>query len=123
MEKLGENVGLQMAFICPEVFLLLTEEEGSTTKKASKTEVASKTKSGIIEGFDGKEVKYLLVKDDNGRINKFLWLRSFSGDADLIKMGRDALGEKVKVTYEEIEIYNPELGEYIKRKEIRSITF
>lgn len=123
MEKLGENVGLQMAFICPEVFLLMTEEETKPNKKSYSSEEKTSTKTGVIEGFDGKEIKYLLLKDDKGRINKFLWLRSFSGDADLMKLGRDALGERVKVTYTEIEIYNPEMDEYIQRKEIKSISF
>lgn len=121
MEKFGEKVGTQMAFICPEVFLLLKDD--NTSKKNEDAPVDKNTVSGEIEAFESEELKYVLIKENDGRINKFLWLRSFEGDADLIKKGNDAVGKKVKIEYTEIEIYSPKLGEYINRKEIKKISF
>lgn len=123
MKSFGEKVGLEMAFICPEVFALLEEKPSKTKKNSSEANVETKTVNGKITGFEGKELIFVLVEDDNGRTKKFLWLRGFENDSELLNQGKAAVGKTVKINYQEIEIYNPSLEEYIKRKEITGIFF
>lgn len=123
MEKLGEKVGVQMAFICPEVFMLMIEEENKNIKKELNESKINSIAYGEIEGFENNELSFLLLKEIEGETRKYLWLRAFEGDTELLKMGNNAIGLKVTIEYNEIEIYNPKLGEYLKRKEIKAISF
>ncbi|MGB1314992.1 MAG: hypothetical protein ACPG4Y_03175 [Chitinophagales bacterium] len=123
MRKFGEKIGTEMVFICPKVFTLLQDKSTTAEKKTNNVSDDLKSVEGKITGFEGTELIFVLLEDNSGRTKKFLWLRSFENDSDLLNQGKAAIGKKVKISYKDVEIYNPSLEEYIKRKEIKAIFF
>ena len=140
LEKDGEEayihvltIGKIMSENCPkrlrEIHEKLEEEksqiinnEDRMPKKETMNLNVSKL-NGTISGFSGNDLKYILVDDINERTFKFIWLKPFSGDSELLKLGNSAIGKTVTINYQEIEIFNPNYNEYIKRNELVKIKF
>ena len=115
MTKLGEAVGIKMAAICPKIFSYLIEEKRA---KEEQLEIIGKLKS-IIEG----DFNYVIVKDNNGREQKLIWLRYFKGSDDLIENMGKLAGKKVRIVYADLECYSPKAKSYVKQKEIIELIF
>lgn len=121
MTKLGEQIGMKMAFKCPTVLMKMASVQ---------TEVATMPAPGVVEeltgtvkAIDGDEIAQVTVVDESGRTHKFLWLRYFNGSDRFISEPGKVIGSKVKVTFETIEAYSPKAREYYDRKEIRGVEF
>lgn len=122
MEKVGEKIGMEMVGICPVLFMgMMGDEDFMGDDEEENDEYFSI--QGIISGFEGTDMQFVLVKTDDDSIHKMLWLGSFSGDEKLMELGQKAVGQKVVVEYEEEECYSPKLHKYVNRKEISNIEF
>ncbi|RXP63607.1 hypothetical protein EC396_02035 [Lutibacter sp. HS1-25] len=117
--EFGVKVGTHMAKFCPETLMALA----SNTKK-EKTISDSYEISGRLIKTEGEEFSTVILKDEDGKIQKFLWLQNFKGSDKLIQSA-DFLKEKpqVKIVYKNLECFSPQLQEYIVRKEIIEMIF
>ena len=113
MQKLGEQIGLKMVVTCPEVMMKIA---GASEQPAAQ----GGTLTGTIQELGGTEFAYLIVKDDQGRDHKMLWLRYFQG-SEALKADSGLKGKKVSVNYNTMECYSPSLKDYYNCKEITSL--
>lgn len=129
MEKFGEKVGFKMATKCPNTLMEIgmmrseTTTTSTTTKTISATSEMVQVISGTIKGMEGEEFSVLVLQDDTGREQKFLWLRYFEGSEKLATEAKSLMGKKVKIKFSSMEVYSPKLKEYIARKELKGIEF
>ena len=120
--KLGQAVGLKLATECP---VFLEKMMGvKTEKEAPKTQLASTEKSNFI----GEVVKietdgytYIHIKNEAGRITKFLWLEYFKGSDDYKQKPELLIGKKVEIQWQQVEIYNAKLNDYSNEKEVMEL--
>lgn len=126
MNKLGEDIGMKMAFKCPEVIMRMAATEGPAAPAAPKTSAggsATGSLSGTIRSIDGEEVVSVTLVEPSGRTQKLLWLSYFPGSDRLAENPKAAVGAKVQVSYETLEVYSPKAKEYFERKKITGLSF
>lgn len=116
-EKLGEQIGLKMAKYCPEILVTLF---GEMTEEEEGDEFSIK---GVLKKVEGDELSILVIKDNNSKTQKFVWLDNFEGSDDLIENLGDLENKKVEVFYKNLEFFSPKLKEYIVRKKISKLNF
>lgn len=115
MGKFGEQVGLQMAPLCPELFKAFMADEAE--------EVETIELTGKIRSIESGEFLYVILKEDSGKEHKLLWLRYFSGSDDFKNDPKKLIGKNVTVTYQNLECYIPKSKEYYNNKEILDMKF
>jgi hypothetical protein len=110
----GEQVGMHMAKFCPTTLIALAGEIESDEVEIDTYEV-----TGKIVAVQGNEFSTVILKDEAGKTQKFLWLQNFKGSDTLIQSleGLDKMPQ-VKIVYRNIECFSPQLQDYIIRKEI-----
>ena len=118
IEGVAENVGLEMALICPEIFAKMSDSEEEATE-----EVADVEDTFIVGTYDSmvsKEFVTIKIIDENKAVKDFIWLFPFDGDTLFIKKKVDK-GEKIEVHYREQEFFDPKSNSYQKYNEITEI--
>lgn len=115
----GKKVGMNMVKFCPETLVALANDE---TKKLEKLEEQEFYIQGTIEKLEGNEFSFLVIRDEEGKKHKFLWLNNFKGSSELISSEK-IKRRKVLVSYTNFECYSPKLREYISRKKITELEF
>ena len=123
MTKLGEQIGMKMAFKCPNVIMKLAGQappQGASPAPSSAT--AKGSVSGTFQGVSGSEMATITIKEANGRTQKLLWLGYFSGSDQVIESPDALKGKSVTVEFETIEVYSPQAKEYFDRKKITSMS-
>lgn len=117
VEKVAENVGLEMALICPEIFSKMADDE----------EVEEETKavedpfiSGSYDSMIVNEFITIRITDENNGIKDFIWLFPFDGDALFIKKKVEK-GEKIEIHYREQEFFEAKTNSYKKFNEITEV--
>ncbi len=142
--KLGELVGLQMVSYCPGYLIAISgsgsssfKEEQVKRKSLKKTEsgveVAKEKKEAIVESKTTLEGKVVALKkgqfytvsftDKEGKTHKLLWLEYFKNADKLLNDLETTKTKEIEIEYEEKELYNIELDQYIKTKVITSLSF
>ena len=116
--KFGEKVGMNMAKFCPEVLMALAEGFEEDEDVEEQFEI-----SGELIDVVGTEFSTVILKDEEGKTQKFLWLQNFKGSDTLIQSLNNLDHNKVVVYYKNIECYAPQLNDYIIRKVIVEIIF
>lgn len=117
MRDVGEQIGTQMANVCPAAIMalaggvdaLIDEEENML--------------SGRITDISGKGLTSISIVNDLEQIEELFWITSFEGDESLLALKNNAIGKKVAVQYEELDIYSHKDGEYFLRKIITALVF
>jgi hypothetical protein len=129
MEKFGEKVGLRMATICPESFIKYLSQEtkdGSTLMsdylKEDKTAASIQKITGTITKFTKDDLAYLFIKTTEGREVKLIVLEYFTNADKLIESSKDFINKKATIEFKEVEYYLPRIGEFVKMKEITSLS-
>jgi len=123
MEKMGMEVGLQLAKDCPAFLKMFAGNPAVIKDRAGKNNAAVelKTVNGTLLKIVHGDFTYIQVKDASGKIEKLWWMEYFEGSGRLITNAGDMLNKEVKVKYSEKEIYNATLKEYIKIKVIAGL--
>ncbi len=116
MRQLGEKIGMRMAVTCPDIIFKIAALNESPESSGAQVE-------GVITGIEGNEFGFVLLRDDEGRVQKLLWLRYFQHSEQLINDAKGVIGKRVRITYEPLECYSPRERDYFERKEIRAIEF
>ncbi len=118
---LGEKVGVKMAVICPEVFMVFMDEE--TTDKFDDTATKPTTISGVIKSISDGDISYIAIFDLNNKVQQFIWLRNFEGSDKVIENEKAVIGKKVKIEFVNTECYIPKMKKYYMLKEIVKMEF
>jgi len=84
-------------------------------------EPAVQSTAGVFKRVDLKGFNYLIIKDQNSSEKSFLWLRQFPGSEQFMNGTAKLAGKKVKVSWQEIEVYLPAAKGYYKVKEITGV--
>ena len=116
----GEKVGVNMLKFCPKVLVALSQD--SNTKDDVQENTTTQFVLGKLIRVQEKEFASIIMIDENGKTQKFLWLHNFKGSEKLIQ-GVDLEGLKIKISYKTIECYSPQLKEYISRKQVIEIIY
>jgi hypothetical protein len=116
MNKIGTDIGANLLKQKCGGFLKLAVKMAD--KKGS-VEIQSTT--GAFKRIDNKGFNYIVIADGTGSQKSFLWLREFAGSDKFAGATTALLNKKLKVTWQEIEVYLPQAKGYYKVKEITAI--
>ena len=116
---IAKNVGVEMAFICPQ-YIKTTKEEEPPQMIDSTQAVAVNTIKGTIDSMVSNGLKFIYIIDDNHLKKEFLWLDAFDGDSLFIK-GKAAIGDTIEIQYIETNYFDPKENAYRKYNVISSI--
>lgn len=111
-EKLGRLVGLKMASNCSNFTELIS--------RISSNEPESASIEGTITDFISEQFVTIVIKDEDGRDQKIIWLDYFKNSEKLLQKGKN---KNVTIEYEERELYSPKFNDYIKYKVATGIRF
>ncbi len=130
IEKIAEDVGMEMATICPNLFIdmfennpeLLSDEDEvvAVEEDTMKEEVVDSSTKGTFEMFAGTEFNTVVLTDEAGNRREFIWLFPFEGDSLFIK-GKIVKGDKIEVYYREQSFFDPVKKEYRIYNEITEV--
>lgn len=115
MEKFGEDVGMEMLNICPQIFLnfVNTDDDEEADDDFSGIEL------GKITGIEKKQFNVVNLESGDGSILKFLWLWDFTGSEMLID---GSYKDKwLNVVYSNVELYDAQKATYVVFKVIEAI--
>lgn len=115
----GEKVGVHMVKFCPDALISLAKDFDNEEVKIDSYNI-----TGKLIDVKGDEFSIVSIKDEDGKVQKFLWLQNFKGSDELIdKLNKTSKSPSVQITYKNLECYSPQLKEYIIRKEILEMSF
>ena len=120
MTRIGEQLGVAMMPICPDVMMSLVEGAGGMVESAE--EPVQNTVSGRITKVGSETFVTLTVKTDNGPELKLLWLDYFPGEELLNVKASDISDQEFRFTYDTLDLHNGKTGEYQSWRVIRSVT-
>ncbi|MEL6140543.1 MAG: hypothetical protein AAFU67_02880 [Bacteroidota bacterium] len=121
MQQLGERTGVKMLSYCPDLIMKLgmeSMEEEAAAKSDPPTLRSALT--GTLVSVTGDDILTVTVKESSGRPVKLLWLRYFPGSDKLID-AEQIVGKKLRIEFESIDVYSKQSGDYVTRREIRSL--
>jgi hypothetical protein len=111
-EKLGRLVGLKMASNCPVFTQLIT--------RITSDDPVTNSIEGTITELVNEQFITIVLKDEDGRDQKIIWLEYFKNSEKLLQKGKN---KNVTIEYEERELFSPKFNDYIKYKVATGIRF
>ncbi|WP_395043486.1 hypothetical protein [Flavobacterium sp.] len=119
VEKVAENVGLEMALICPEIFANMQSEDEAVVEEVVEDTV-DLLFTGNYDSMISNEFNTIRIIDENKVSKDFVWLFPYDGDTLFIKKKVDK-GEKIEVRYREQEFFEAKSNSYKTFYEILEI--
>ncbi|MCY1243998.1 hypothetical protein D9M72_570460 [compost metagenome] len=119
MEKLGGDVGMKMAGICPDVLMSLAEM-GMSEIDSTEVEQEHSTVEGRIVEIKSEQFLTVVIKDNSGRNHTMLMLTFFE-DSNLLIENKLKKNDKVSVDYWEQEFYDVKAKDFRYYKVIQGI--
>ena len=120
MRKIGEEVGLELVKQNCQPFIQLSMQMAKANKSEVSTSVTT-TSSGTLSSIETKDFCKFIVTDNSGRRNTFYWLHHFKNSEKFMDQPAKYVGKKLKVSWQETEVYIPAAKGYFKIKEITTI--
>ncbi|NNT71102.1 hypothetical protein HKT18_02630 [Flavobacterium sp. IMCC34852] len=120
IEKIAESVGLEMATICPDVFLKIAKESDTEETYVAQEDELDLFYTGTFESIAAVEFNTIYLLDDKNVKQEFIWLFSFDGDNLFIK-NKIVKGDKLEIHYRQQEFFDPKQNKYRIYNEITSI--
>lgn len=108
-EKLGRLIGLKMAGKCPHVFSKFLGDEATEIE-----EIADNIIVGDVPKIEIGDIVVFNVKVNEKEIKRIYWINFVTSEGNLIANYRSFEGKKVKIKYEESEIFDPKQNDYVK---------
>lgn len=129
MRKLGEQIGTKMLIHCPDLMLKIGTEY--LKKEDSNSNIYQDYENKVVKSDDiPLEGTYLetksgdfltiVLKEKSGRSHQLLFLNFFE-NAELITNGKLKPNQKIAITYNEHEFYDPKLKDYKYYKVLYSL--
>lgn len=119
LERIAENVGVEMALLCPKVFANILGEESEYVVEETEEIIASSHK-GTFESMTAGEFNTIVITDESNTKRAFIWLFSFEGDSLFIK-DKIVKGDKVEIFYTEQQFFDPKTKTYKIYNEITEV--
>ncbi len=119
LERIAENVGVEMALLCPKVFANILGEESEYVAEETEEIIASSHK-GTFESMTAGEFNTIVITDESNTKRAFIWLFSFEGDSLFIK-DKIVKGDKVEIFYTEQQFFDPKTKTYKIYNEITEV--
>lgn len=120
MRQLGIDIGKNLLKQNCDAFTKISVKMVQST---AQTEAGAGVSSGVLKRVDLKGFNYIVIADNSGSEKSFLWLRQFAGSEKLTVPVAQLAGKKLKITWQEIEVYLPQAKGYYKVKEITAVDF
>ena len=121
-QKLGGEIGVQLAQECPEVLSAMLKNPNALGEIAqSSRSNASQSISGTLVRIVEGDFSHLQVTDAKGKVEKLWWMEYFDGSNALAANPQSRLNKPITVKYVEREMFNSTLKEYVKVKVITGI--
>lgn len=121
VEKVAEQVGVEMALTCPDIMTAY-----SATDEVSEEEVVEDTTyitfTGVLEEIKSSEFNTIVLVNDAKEKKEFIWLFPFDNDAMFVK-GKISKGDKIELEYREQSFFDPKKKEYRNYNEITGVKF
>jgi hypothetical protein len=119
LDKVSEQVGMQMVSICPDVFSSMLQNE--TTEDTVAEDVApDPSVSGVFQSIVSNDFKTIVILDDTNQKREYIWLYPFEGDSLLIK-NKLVKGDKIRILYREQNFFDPKINDYRMYNEILEV--
>lgn len=115
IKSIAEDIGIQMAFVCPDVFSKLQTSDEVAEEEYEEEPALSFT--GTFEIMTTNEFNTIVLINDAKEKKEFIWLFAFEGDSLLIK-NKIAKGDKIEVEYAELEFFDAKSKTYKVYNEI-----
>jgi hypothetical protein len=119
IDKVSEQVGMQMVSICPDVFTDMLQNE-ETSEVASDAEVTDTSSTGIFQSMVSNQFNTIIIMDSENQKREFIWLFPFEGDALFIK-NKIIKGDKIEILYREQNFFDPKINDYRIYNEILKV--
>lgn len=119
IEKIAESVGLEMAVVCPDVFLKIAKDDTEEPPLVEEDEL-DLFYTGTFESITSVEFNTIFLLDDKNVKQEFVWLFSFEGDNLFVK-NKIVKGDKLEIHYRQQEFFDPKQNKYRIYNEITSI--
>lgn len=119
-QNVGEELGKQLApFLmkdCPKFVDFVLASQQKNDKEAEKFVFFE----GIFQKLETRDYILVTIKTDSGKIEKFLWLKSFKGDNLFMEKPKNMRGKKIRIKTkkENEEFYHHKSKKYVEYKEI-----
>lgn len=128
LERLGQRVGVQMTFSCPDFMEMLGKMmnddpemmEEIMSKDHDLSFMNSKSNGTVLEVSSGDFVT-LKINSETGRKETYYWMEHFEGANLLENDGAAIKGKNISVSYRKIESYSPILDDYVQIRVLRSL--
>lgn len=120
MDKIGSDIGVNLMKQKCDGFMQLAIKMAD---KGNAEATTTQTTSGAFKRIDNKGFNYIVIADNTGSQKSFLWLREFAGSDKFTGITTRLLNKKIKITWQEMEVYLPVAKGYYKVKEITAIDF
>ncbi|HLP63273.1 hypothetical protein [Flavobacterium sp.] len=121
LERIAENVGVEMALLCPKVFSnILDEAADEYAAEDEVVEVIASSHKGSFESMTSAEFNTITITDESNTKREFIWLFSFVGDTLFIK-DKIVKGDKIEVFYTEQQFFDPKTKTYKIYNEITEV--
>lgn len=125
-EALGRLVALEMLTQCPEQLKRMVNARQSEREAEAEAEAeeddAYYSVTGKVKSIQKSDFINFSITAQDGKTSKFYWLTFIEGNIDLQMEYSNLKGKTVEVSYSEIELYDPNLGEYRTFNVIDSLT-
>lgn len=118
MKKLGVDLAMNLLGRDCKGFKELALIMGRSNK--SSDEMVSAALTGIFKRIENKGFNYFIIAE-GGQEHSFLWLRQFNGSEKFMNGNVKYAGRKMKISYQELEVYLPQAKGYYKVKEITGL--
>ncbi|MVN76184.1 hypothetical protein GO988_07590 [Hymenobacter sp. HMF4947] len=122
MRTMGEEVGALLVQDCPAsmgYFMAMADKEDAT-KSTAATTGQTVGKIGTLSK-PGTGIALLEIQANKAEKSYFTWIRQFDKADELLRKLPQLQGQQARVSWEEVEILQPDTQQYQKVREITSI--
>jgi hypothetical protein len=116
-EKLGRLVALKLVGNCPFFKTLMQTEINNQIQKKEGESVYEF--SGVVKEIKQNQFVSITVENENNKTKEFLWLTEVAENNISILKSKAIF---VKITYTQMELYEPKLNKYVIGYVLKSIT-
>lgn len=111
MEELGEQIGIKMANYCPDMLLVMASLYENDWEEDDAIAVQERLNiSGNIERVEQGSFSTIIIKGDDGKTYKMLWLTYVNNHDLLLEAVKN--NKKYIFTYYETEMFDNRINEY-----------
>ncbi len=118
MRQLGEDIAKNLLKEKCDGFLKLAVKMAD---KSANEDESTGSFTGTFKRIDLKGFNYFIVSDQSNSEKSFLWLKQFAGSEKFMTDVAKFAGKKIKISWQELEVYLPSAKGYYKVKEITAV--